>query len=42
VRWEVKAKLSQNRLPQDRQGVISMLEEGDEAARQLAAAMPRP
>lgn len=41
-RWEVKAKLSQNRLPQDRQGVISMLEQGDAAARQLAAAMPRP
>lgn len=41
-RWDVKAKLSQNRLPQDRQGVISKLEEGDAAARQLAAAMPRP
>jgi transcriptional regulator len=41
-RWDVKAKLSQNRLPQDRQGVISRLEEGDAAARQLAAAMPRP
>ena len=42
ARWEVKAKLSQNRLPQDRQGVIQTLERGDEAARQLAAAMPRP
>jgi len=41
-RWEVKAKLSQNRLPQDRQGVIDALQQGDEAARQLAAAMPKP
>jgi len=42
TRWDVKAKLSQNRLSQDRQGVIAALEQGDEAARQLAAAMPRP
>lgn len=41
-RWDVKAKLSQNRLPQDRQGVIAALEQGDEAARLLAASMPRP
>ncbi|BBF87427.1 transcriptional regulator [Aquitalea magnusonii] len=42
ARWDVKAKLSQNRLPQDRHAVITALEQGDEAARQLAAAMPRP
>lgn len=41
-RWEVKAKLSQNRRPQDREGVIAALELGDEAAQQLAAAMPMP
>lgn len=39
ARWEVKAKLSQNRLPQDREGVVQALQQGDEASRQLAAAM---
>lgn len=39
LRWEGKDKLSQNRHPADRDGVIAALQTGSDAERQLAAAM---
>ncbi len=39
LRWEGKDKLSQNRHPADRDGVIAALQTGSDADRQLAAAM---
>jgi len=39
LRWEGKDKLSQNRHPADREGVIAALQTGSDADRQLAAAM---
>lgn len=38
-RWEGKEKLSQNRHPADRDGVIAALQAGNDGDRQLAAAM---
>lgn len=37
--WQVKEKLSQNRLPQDRAALAAALDGGDAAAQQLAASM---